>query len=114
MEETNPSTIATVAAGGVLSLLALAFTIQRFFKGFNENNATSTVVTLLRDEVIRMGKQNAGIAQELNKLQTEILGLNKQLLKLTSENHKLQDEVRTLIRQIASLQNELSKYRNKE
>lgn len=107
----EPQDIAQIAVGGVLSLMALAYGIQKFFKGWREEDATGKVVTLLRTEIDRLSKQNAEIAKELNRFQTEIIGLNKSLIEMSRENARLHAEVKSLTEQITSLQSLLDRRR---
>lgn len=85
-------------------LLASAYTLQKYLKGWRETGASSDVVKLLHSEIIRMSEQNTKLMTEINLLQTQIVTLNQQLTDLQSENQKLNAQVTQLTEEIARLQ----------
>ena len=93
----------------VLGMLALAVVtafvgIRKLLKDWNTDNAETSVITIMHEELERMSKQNTTLSTELNKLQLEIVTLNRELHKLTLENQRLHSEVVALTREVARLQ----------
>ena len=111
--ESTSATIAQYASGITVSLVAIAFGLQKLLKNWSSNSAENKVVSLLREELDRMGRQNALLATEMNKLQLEVIELNRSLGALTSENQRLHLEVNTLTQQVDRLQNTLEKEQSK-
>lgn len=104
MDQVNSTSIAQLAAGLVVGLLAVAMGLQKIFKGWRETSAESSVISLMHEELERMSKHNSTLTRELNKLQLEIVNLNKELHKLTLENQRLHTEVVALTGEVARLQ----------
>lgn len=109
LAESTSATIAQYASGITVSLVAIAFGVQKLLKTWSSNSAENSVVTLLRQELERMGTQNARLADEMNKLQFEVIELNKSLGALTAENQRLHVEVNSLTQQVDRLQTTLDK-----
>jgi predicted nuclease with TOPRIM domain len=109
LAESTSATIAQYASGITVSLVAIAFGIQKLLKNWGSNSAENKVVLLLREELERMSKQNAALATEMNKLQFEVIELNKSLGTLTAENQRLHLEVNSLTQQVDRLHTTLEK-----
>lgn len=84
-------------------LLAAAYTLQKYLKGWRETGASSDVVKLLHSEILRMSEQNTKLMTEINHLQTQIVTLNQQLTDLQAENQKLNAQVTQLTEEIGRL-----------
>ena len=92
------------ASGAIaVSLVAIAFGIQKLLKGWKETSAESNVLTLMHSELERMSTQNSTLSKELNKLQLELVALNKELYNLSIENQRLHSEVSRLTTEINRL-----------
>jgi len=104
MSENNPEQLIQVL--GMLSLAVVtAFVgIRKLLKDWNTDNAETSVINIMHEELERMSKQNTLLATELNKLQLEIVSLNRELHKLNLENQRLQLEVVALTREVTRLQ----------
>jgi chromosome segregation ATPase len=96
--------LSEVFAGLVVGILAIAFGWQKFYNGWKSGEAESSVITIMHEELERMGKQNTLLATELNKLQVEIVTLNRELYKLNLENQRLHTEVVALTTEVSRLQ----------
>ena len=107
--ESTSATIAQYASGITVSLVAIAFGVQKLLKTWSSNSAENKVVTLLREELDRMGRQNTTLAAEMNKLQLRIIELNSSLGALTAENQRLHFEVSSLTEQVDRLKTTLNK-----
>jgi predicted nuclease with TOPRIM domain len=88
-----------------LALLAIAYSLKKYLKSWNNLSAENTVVTLLREELDRMSNQNVAIASELNKLQIDLINLHKEIQSLTIENNRLYAQVNQLNHQVERLKN---------
>lgn len=100
----DPSIIAKYAGGTAVSILALAYGLQKLINGFKTGTAESSVLTLMHNELERMSEQNTTLSNELGKLQKEVISLNKELRTLTAENQRLHSEVVTLTVEVSRLQ----------
>ena len=109
LAESTSAEIAQYASGITVSLVTIAFGIQKLLKNWSSNSAENKVVLLLREELERMSKQNAALATEMNKLQFEVIELNKSLGALTAENQRLHLEVNSLTQQVDRLHTTLEK-----
>ena len=109
LAESTSAAIAQYASGITVSLVAIAFGIQKLLKNWGATSAENKVVLLLREELERMSKQNAALATEMNKLQFEVIELNKSLGTLTAENQRLHLEVNSLTQQVDRLHTTLEK-----
>ena len=107
--ESTSATIAQYASGITVSLVAIAFGVQKLLKAWSSTSAENKVVTLLREELDRMGRQNTILADEMNKLQLRIIELNSSLGALTAENQRLHFEVSSLTEQVDRLKTTLNK-----
>lgn len=86
-----------------VALLAIAYSIKKYLKGWNILSAENTVINLLREELDRMSNQNRDIATELNKLQLDLINLHKEIQSLTVENNRLYTQVNQLNFQVEKL-----------
>lgn len=86
------------------SLLAFAFSVQKFLGAWQKNSTESSITSLMHSELERMAEQNTKLSVELGKLQEEMIKLNKQLRILTEENQRLHTEVVTLTSEVGRLQ----------
>ena len=111
MADADPSQIAGYASGGAAMLLALAYSVQRFFRTFRADSAEGSIVSLLREEVLRMAAQTREMAEEMKRLQSELIQLNKQLITLNTENNQLRDEVTYLTNQVRALRSNLEHHK---
>lgn len=102
------NTIAEYAAMIAFGIFGLVLGLQKVIKGWKENSAETSVITLMHEELERMSKQNKILTEELNKLQIEIMTLNTQLRTLTDENQKLHREVTSLTAEVSRLKTLLS------
>lgn len=100
----EPSTIAQWSAAALLGVVTLAYGIQKLVKSWKATGAESSVISIMHEEIERMGEQNATLAKELNKLQLEIIKLTKELHILSMENQRLNTEIATLTKEITRLQ----------
>jgi len=104
MDETLLETPQIVGTLG-LALLATAYSLKKYLKGWNVLSAENSVINLLRDELDRMSNQNRDIATELNKLQVDLINLHKEIQSLTIENNRLYTQVNQLNHQVERLKN---------
>jgi predicted nuclease with TOPRIM domain len=86
-----------------VALLATAYSLKKYLKGWNLLSAENTVINLLREELDRMSSQNRDIASELNKLQLDLINLHKEIQILTVENNRLYTQVNQLNHQVERL-----------
>ena len=96
--------IPELATGLLVSLIGVAYGLQRIFKGWSETSAELNVINLMHDELTRMSAQNKILSEELNRLQRELINLNNELQKLTLENKRLHSEVCEITKQLTRLQ----------
>lgn len=108
MEHIDSSTVFQLISGFVLGMLALAVGLQKLVQGWKSSDAESSVISIMHEELERMGKQNSILATELNKLQIEIVTLNRELHKLNLENQRLHTEVVALTTEVSRLQSLLN------
>lgn len=107
----DPSIIAKYAGGTAVSILALAYGLQKLINGFKTGTAESSILTLMHSELERMSAQNANLSMELGRLQVEVIALNTQLRALTAENQRLHSEVGSLTTEVSRLQHTLQQGR---
>lgn len=107
----DPSIIAKYAGGTAVSILALAYGLQKLLNGFKTGTAESSILTLMHSELERMSAQNANLSMELGRLQVEVIALNTQLRALTAENQRLHSEVGSLTTEVSRLQHTLQQGR---
>lgn len=107
----DPSIIAKYAGGTAVSILALAYGLQKLINGFKTGTAESSILTLMHSELERMSAQNANLSMELGRLQLEVIALNTQLRALTAENQRLHSEVGSLTTEVSRLQHTLQQGR---
>lgn len=107
----DPSIIAKYAGGTAVSILALAYGLQKLLNGFKTGTAESSILTLMHSELERMSAQNANLSMELGRLQVEVIALNSQLRALTAENQRLHSEVGSLTTEVSRLQHTLQQGR---
>lgn len=107
----DPSIIAKYAGGTAVSILALAYGLQKLINGFKTGTAESSILTLMHSELERMSAQNANLSMELGRLQIEVIALNTQLRALTAENQRLHSEVGSLTTEVSRLQHTLQQGR---
>lgn len=107
----DPSIIAKYASGTAVSILALAYGLQKLINGFKTGTAESSILTLMHSELERMSAQNANLSMELGRLQVEVIALNTQLRALTAENQRLHSEVGSLTTEVSRLQHTLQQGR---
>lgn len=107
----DPSIIAKYAGGTAVSILALAYGLQKLINGFKIGTAESSILTLMHSELERMSAQNANLSMELGRLQVEVIALNSQLRALTAENQRLHSEVGSLTTEVSRLQHTLQQGR---
>lgn len=107
----DPSIIAKYAGGTAVSILALAYGLQKLINGFKTGTAESSILTLMHSELERMSAQNANLSMELGRLQVEVIALNSQLRALTAENQRLHSEVGSLTMEVSRLQHTLQQGR---
>lgn len=107
----DPSIIAKYAGGTAVSILALAYGLQKLLNGFKTGTAESSILTLMHSELERMSAQNANLSMELGRLQVEVIALNSQLRALTTENQRLHSEVGSLTTEVSRLQHTLQQGR---
>lgn len=86
-----------------VALLASAYALKKYLKGWNTISAENTVISLLREELDRMSNQNVSIATELNKLQHDLISLHREIQTLTVENNRLVSQVDQLNLQVERL-----------
>lgn len=86
-----------------VGLLGGAYSLQKYLKGWRETGASSDVVKLLHQEVIRMSEQNTKLMTEITHLQNQIVTLNQQLTELQRENQLLNIQVANLSAEINRL-----------
>lgn len=104
MSEINPEQIIQVLGMLSLAIITMFIGIRKLRKDWNTDNAETSVITIMHEELERMSKQNTILSNELNKLQLEIVSLNRELHKLNLENQRLHSEVVALTREVAGLQ----------
>ena len=97
------SDIAKWAGYITVGLLGTAYSLQKYLKGWRETGASSDVVKLLHEEVVRMSEQNTKLMKEITHLQSQIVTLNKQLTELQYENQLLNKQVSQLTDEISRL-----------
>jgi predicted nuclease with TOPRIM domain len=102
MAEPN-SSLAEIAGGAFVALIAVALGLQKVIKGWKADNAESSIISMMRAELERMSNQNTRLSEELNKLQLELVTLNTELSKLTIENQHLHQEVVRLTSEVSKL-----------
>jgi hypothetical protein len=101
----NETSILTQYLGEFIACtIALVFLGRKLLVGWKANNAESSIITLMHNELERMSQQNTSLSVELGRLQQEVIKLNNQLQKLTIENQRLQQEVIVLTREVTRLQ----------
>lgn len=100
----DPSVIAQYAGGTALSLLTVAFILQKLLTGWKADKTEASILGMMHNELERMSEQNTKLSLELGKLQTEVLLLNKELRTLTVENQRLHGEVVALTGEVSRLQ----------
>ncbi len=96
------SAIAVGAAG-----TAIGF--QQIMKRWKSTNAETTVLTLMREELVRMSTQNTMLSEYVHKLQLEANRISMELGKLQIENQKLHSEIVSLTRELIKLRTMLPK-----
>lgn len=97
---------AITAVAGVF--LGASFGLQRLLKSWKENSAGTDIITLMHQELERLGIYNKTMSLELGSLQAELISLNKQIRNLSSENQSLHNEVSSLTTEVSRLTNLLS------
>jgi len=97
------SEVAEWASYVTVGLFGVAYSIQKYIKGWRETGASSDVVKLLHTEVLRMSEQNTKLMIEITHLQGQIVSLNKQLTELQHENQLLNTQVRQLTSEVSRL-----------
>lgn len=107
----DTSIIAKYAGGTAVSILVLAYGLQKLINGFKTGTAESSILTLMHSELERMSAQNANLSMELGRLQVEVIALNSQLRALTTENQRLHSEVGSLTTEVSRLQHTLQQGR---
>ena len=91
-------------AAAAAALLFLAFLLKRLFSNWGASNTENSLLSMLHEEVQRMGSQNTTLMNELKGLQREIIVLNTELLTLTQENKKLHEQIALLSSEVNRLQ----------
>ena len=109
MEHIDSSTIGQIIAGVLLGLVPVGLGLQKLYNSWKSNATESSLISIVHEELERMGKQNTILATELNKLQLEIVTLNRELHKLNLENQRLHTEVVALTTEVSRLQTILKK-----
>lgn len=97
------SDIAQWAGYITVGLLGGAYSLQKYLKGWRETGASSDVVKLLHQEVLRMSEQNTKLMSEIAFLQNQIVALNQQLTELQKENQLLNAQVSQLTAEVNRL-----------
>lgn len=104
MEQIDSMTIGQIITGVLLGLVPVGLGLQKLYNSWKSNATEGSIISIVHEELERMGKQNTILATELNKLQLEIVTLNRELHKLTLENQRLHTEVVALTAEVARLQ----------
>lgn len=97
------SDVAEWASYITVGLFGVAYSLQKYIKGWRETGASSDVVKLLHTEVLRMSEQNSKLMIEIGHLQNQIVSLNQQLTDLQHENQLLNTQVRNLTAEVSRL-----------
>lgn len=109
MTPAETSTIVQYVGTIAVSLIAMAFLLQKLLTGWKSSRTEGSVISLMHTELERMSEQNTKLSVELGKLQADIISLNKELRTLTTENQRLHSEVVTLTGEVALLQTMLQR-----
>jgi peptidoglycan hydrolase CwlO-like protein len=113
MQPTESSMLLQLIGGGLASVFAIVFLLQKFLTGFKAEKTENSILNLMHQELERMSEQNTKLSVELGKLQEEVIELNQQIRNLTAENQQLHTEISRLTLEISKLK-ELSVHKYKE
>lgn len=86
-----------------LAIIGLVVGIQKLLKDWRSTQAETNIISIMHEEIERMGTQNTRLSTELGKLQEQIIELNNQISKLSIENNRLQEEVAGLTLELNSI-----------
>ena len=113
MQLIEPYTLLQIMGGGLASIFAILFLLQKFLTGFKTEKTENSILNLMHQELERMSEQNTKLSVELGKLQEEVIELNQQIRNLTVENQQLHTEITRLTSEISKLK-ELSIQKHRE
>jgi seryl-tRNA synthetase len=113
MQPTETYTLLQLIGGGLASIFAVLFLMQKFITGFKTEKTENSILNLMHQELERMSEQNTKLSVELGNLQQEVIELNQQIRNLTAENQQLHTEIARLTLEISKLK-DLSIQKHKE
>lgn len=105
--------IIQTATGISLAGLGLAFGLQKFMRGWQENSEGGSILELMHKELGRVSEQNSTLSKELGKLHNEVITLNAEITKLVIEKQELQIKVNSLTNEIKRLKTALFAHNSK-
>ena len=113
MLPTDTTILLQLIGGGLASIFAILFLLQKFITGFKTEKTETSILGLMHQELERMSQQNTKLSVELGKLQEEVIELNQQIRNLNEENQQLHTEISRLTTEISKLK-ELSIQKHKD
>lgn len=103
MPEFDSSNLIHIIFLVITAIITGGFSLQALAKHWKSNDAESSLLKIMHEELERMSLQNTSLSVEIGKLQIELVKLSAQLTTLNIENQKLQTEISQLNGEIARL-----------